>query len=98
MISKNKEELLESILFLAALILAIIYFCLCYFDILTKESDIKKYQSLYEWESVELEGYCWFGCGNTDFFQTKFKAKKNEKEINGCVCSSFLKNTTLRLN
>ncbi len=92
------EILLELKLFMIAVIFAVLYFCLCYFDILTRDSDIQKYKLLYEWESTKTEGYCWFGCGNTDIFQTKFTAIKDGKEFEGCVCSGFLKNTTLRLN
>lgn len=65
----------------------------------TKEADVEKYAQMEEWDSYTIEGYCWFGCSQEDFWKTKFTATKKGKTFEGCTCSGFLfKNTTLRLD
>ena len=64
----------------------------------TREEDVSKYARIEKWDSYSVEGFCWFGCGQDDFFKTKFTAVKNGQAFKGCVCSSIFKNSTLRID
>lgn len=61
--------------------------------------DIEKYARKEAWDSYEVGGYCWLGCSDSDWYQTKFKAVKDGKRFEGCVCSGLIgKGATLRLD
>ena len=65
----------------------------------SREEDVAKYAHKEKWDSYTVHGYCWFGCSDKDFYQTKFTAIKDGQVFKGCTCSGFLfKNTTLRLD
>jgi hypothetical protein len=64
----------------------------------TKESDVAKYAKIEKWDSYEILGYSFFGCGEKDLFRTEFRAVKNGQEFTGIMCSGLFKGATLRLN
>lgn len=65
----------------------------------TRESDVKKYADLYNWDSYKITGYKFFACSKDDSFATGFVAKKDGKEFSGVVCGGWpFKNATLRLD
>lgn len=48
---------------------------------------------------VEAGGYSLFGCGQDDMFRTKFTAKNAVgKRVEGVVCSSWFKGSTVRFD
>lgn len=63
-----------------------------------RDEDVAKFARIEKWDSYQITGVCYFGCGQDDFFKTKFKAFKNGESFEGCVCSSAFKNSTLRID
>lgn len=49
------------------------------------------------YSDIEITGYVFFGCGESDIFHTGFTAKKNTHTITGVVCQGLLKGATIRL-
>ena len=47
-------------------------------------------------DSIEIQGYSFFGCGEHDSYATAFKACRNQKCVNGVVCRGLLKGNTIR--
>jgi hypothetical protein len=46
---------------------------------------------------IQTHGYSFFGCGQDDTFATKFTAKgPSGVQVEGVVCSSFTKGSTIR--
>lgn len=46
---------------------------------------------------IRLTGYAWYGCSNSDTFNTGFVAKNtNGKTVSGVVCCGALKSCTVR--
>ena len=52
------------------------------------------------YKNIEIQGYSWFGCDGSDFYNTKFKAiSPAGYEIKGVVCEGlYFKNSTIRFN
>ena len=49
------------------------------------------------YESIEISGYAFFGCGEDDWYRTGFNAVKNGQSVKGVVCSGALgKGSTVR--
>jgi len=47
--------------------------------------------------NIDAGGFDWFGCGNGDFYSTKFVATNPAgKVVSGTVCSGLLKGATVR--
>jgi hypothetical protein len=49
---------------------------------------------------IEVGGYAYFGCGEDDFYRTKFKAYNNDSTriVTGQVCQGILKGKTIRID
>lgn len=49
---------------------------------------------------VEVGGYDWWGCGENDFYSTKFVAYSNDSSrvVKGCVCEGLFKSKTIRVD
>lgn len=63
----------------------------------TDEPTATRILSQEGYEEITLTGYQWLACGRDDFFHTGFVAIKNNKAIEGTVCSGlFFKNATIR--
>ena len=46
---------------------------------------------------IKIEGFCFYCCGDRDWFHTEFSAKKNGRYISGAVCEGlFFKASTIR--
>ncbi len=45
---------------------------------------------------IQITGYRFFSCSETDVFATGFKATKNNQPISGVVCRGWLKKSTIR--
>ena len=46
---------------------------------------------------VQIGGYSFFGCSESDQFHTEFTAKgMNGKQVSGVVCSGWMKGATVR--
>lgn len=53
----------------------------------------------YGMSPVKVEGYSLFGCGQGDFYHTKFTAMNTQgREVSGIICKGLFKNSTMRLN
>lgn len=49
--------------------------------------------------NVRLTGYRWFSCGKGDSFHTGFEAVgPTGRRVTGCVCSGWLKGSTIRID
>lgn len=47
--------------------------------------------------NIQITGYSWFSCGQDDAFSTGFTAtSQNGSQIEGAVCSGWLKGYTIR--
>ena len=47
--------------------------------------------------NIEITGYSFFMCSDSDSFSTGFKAKApNGRQVEGAVCDAFLKGATIR--
>lgn len=65
----------------------------------TDEPSVKRYAEMDGWDSYEITGYRWRGCGEEDFYHTGFKAIKNGRSFSGTVCKGlFFRGSTLRLD
>ena len=49
---------------------------------------------------ITVGGYDWLGCGQDDFYSTKFKAYSSDSTriVKGCVCGGIFKGQTIRLD
>lgn len=45
---------------------------------------------------IEIGDYAWWGCGEGDTYRTKFTALKNNRPVEGVVCSGTFKGATVR--
>lgn len=45
---------------------------------------------------ITMTGYAWFGCSDSDTFHDGFKGRKNGRNVEGVVCSGWLKGSTIR--
>lgn len=62
-------------------------------------SEAERVLSAAGYTEITTDGYAWFSCSEDDFIATKFKAKgPTGKPISGVVCSSWLKNATIRID
>ncbi len=46
--------------------------------------------------NVQLSGYQWFECGRDDTFSQGFQGNKNGHQVQGVLCSGWLKGITVR--
>jgi hypothetical protein len=49
---------------------------------------------------IKVGGYAWFGCGEDDFYHTKFEAYNSDSTriVKGQVCQGLLKGKTIRID
>ena len=51
------------------------------------------------YSSVSITGWKFFGCGDDDFFHTRFSAiSPNGQRVTGVVCKGFFKANTIRFD
>lgn len=74
-------------------IVLIITICSC-----TNSKDANKALSSLGFNDIQITGYKWFACSESDFYHTGFTAKNAQGlEVKGTVCSGILfKNSTVR--
>lgn len=49
------------------------------------------------YENIQMTGYDFFACSDSDSFSTGFLAIKNGQVVRGVVCAGFLKGATIRI-
>ena len=64
----------------------------------TNEKDANKALESFGFTDIEMTGFKWFACSDSDFYHTGFTALNPQKnKVNGTVCSGlFFKNSTVR--
>lgn len=52
------------------------------------------------YHDVQIGGYAWIGCSNSDYFASHFTAVSNstDKPVSGVLCSGMLKGMTIRFD
>lgn len=80
-------------------------FCVATIMLLTAGCSLQKDDSnflrLMRQENIKNpvnEGYVYFGCSEGDSIHTKFSGVKNGEQVNGVICSSMTKLSTIRYN
>lgn len=48
------------------------------------------------YEQIQLNGYSWFGCGESDYYRESFTAVKNGQVVEGVLCKGLTKGITIR--
>ena len=64
----------------------------------TNKEDAERALTAEGFTDVQVVGYDWFGCGDDDWYATKFTATNRDgKPVRGTVCSGlFMKSATVR--
>lgn len=66
----------------------------------TNPSGAKKALIDSGYHPIEVKGYGWFDCSESDVYATRFKAYSADctRVVTGCVCQGFFKGKTVRLD
>ena len=63
----------------------------------TSEGDAQRALEAEGYKNIQYTGFKFFSCGENDTYRTGFKATNmNGRNIDGVVCSGFLKGVTIR--
>ena len=65
----------------------------------TKPESAREILSSNGYTRIEITGYNYFSCGDSDTFKTGFTAiSSNGTRVSGTVCSGWLKGSTIRFD
>lgn len=63
----------------------------------TDESGSRRALENQGFSDIQLTGYAWWGCGDSDSFRTNFTAKNpTGRQVSGVVCCGMMKSCTIR--
>lgn len=75
----------------------IILIAVCVLSSCTNETEAKRVLEMDGVTNISMTGYKWFSCSKGDFYHTGFVGLRNDKPIEGVVCSGLIfKSSTVR--